>query len=332
MEQELCNSCNNSYCATVSNGLDALRLIFKAYILSERLQKGDEIIVQANTYIASILAITDNDLTPILAEPEESTFNLNSNEIEKLITPKTKAILVVHLYGTPCWNEDIKRIARQHNLLIIEDNAQAIGAEASSSGINSESKITGALGDAAAFSFYPTKNIGALGDAGAVTSHDKKIIDIVKALANYGSDTRYHNIYQGYNCRMDEIQAAFLRVKLRHLNEEINQRQSIAQIYNDTISNPLVLTPTIFADMTQVWHQYVIRCNKRDKLKQYLLDNGIASDIHYATPPHKQPCYENILKGEYPTTERLANEILSLPIGSINVEQAREIAKTINKF
>lgn len=332
LEEEICKVCKIGNCVTVSNGLDALRLIFKAYLLCGKLQKGDEVIVQANTYIASILSISDNGLIPILAEPEERTFNLDALKIENLITPKTKAVLVVHLYGSPCWNKEIKDIAQRYNLLVIEDNAQAIGAKALTTGIHSESTVTGSLGDAAAFSFYPTKNIGALGDAGAVTSDDAELISSVRTIANYGSDRRYHNIYQGYNCRMDELQAAFLRVKLQHLDEEISHRQAIARFYNDNITNPLISTPAIIDGMSQVWHQYVLRCSHRDKLKQYLADCGIGTDIHYATPPHKQPCYKGILTGEYPITEHLADEILSLPIATIDLSTAEIIADTINNF
>ena len=332
LEQEICNNCGAKYCVTVSNGLDALRLIFKALILSGKLQKGDEILVQANTYIASILAITDTELSPILIEPSPKTYNIDATKIERKITPKTKAILIVHLYGTPCWDKDIKEIALRHDLLVIEDNAQAIGAKASITGIDDISTSTGAIGHAAAFSFYPTKNIGALGDAGAVTSSDENFIATIRTLANYGSDYRYHNIHKGYNCRMDELQAAFLRVKLNYIDEEISHRQNIAQYYNRNITNPHITVPKIFDNMSQVWHQYVVRSKYRDKLKIYLEQNGIGSDIHYATPPHKQPCYEGTFNNPLPVTEKLSNEILSLPIASVDIDTAKNICEILNQF
>ena len=332
LEQEICKLCGAKHCVTVSNGLDALRLIFRSFIITGKLRHGDEVIVQANTYIASILAITDNGLTPILVEPSAYTFNLDAEQTEKKISSKTKAILIVHLYGTPCWDEQIKYIAQQHNLLIIEDNAQAIGASASTTGIDSISKSTGSIGHAAAFSFYPTKNIGALGDAGAVTSSDENLITTIRTLANYGSDYRYHNIYQGYNCRMDEIQAAFLRVKLKHINNETKHRQKIAKYYDKNITNPHILTPQIFEDMNQVWYQYVIRSKHRDKLKSFLEKNGIGTDIHYATPPHKQPCYKNTFNDSLPITELLSDEILSLPIASVDTNTAKIICDTLNQF
>ena len=331
LESELAQLCQTSHALTVSNGLDALRLIFRAYIELGRLHKGDEVIVQANTYIASVLAIHDAGLTPVLVEPSESTYNLDSSLIEQAITEKTRAILVVHLYGTPCWDSKIKEIAERHGLLIIEDNAQAIGALADTTGING-TKATGGLGNAAGISFYPTKNIGALGDAGAITSSDTELIDTARALANYGSDHRYHNIYQGFNCRMDEIQAAFLRVKLRHIKEESHARHLTACAYDKAIDNPLVTKPVIFDGMRQVWHQYVIRCSERDRLRQYLIDNGVGTDIHYATPPHKQPCYEGMFANPLPMTERLADEIISLPIATITPTDATVIAHIINSF
>ena len=330
-EQELALKCNSKYAVATSNGLDALRLIFRAYMELGKLSPGDEVIVQANTYIASILSISDNGLTPILVEPCKTTFNLDSSLIEDSITSRTKAILVVHLYGTPCWDEKIKDIAQRYNLLVIEDNAQSIGASSDTTGINGH-YTTGSLGDAAAFSFYPTKNIGALGDSGAITSSDEELIKTVRALANYGSDRRYHNIYKGLNCRMDEIQAAFLRVKLQHLDSESKHRNEIAKTYDACITNPLITKPLIFDSMTQVWHQYVIRCTHRSALCKYLEKNGVGTDIHYATPPHLQPCYKDFFKGNYPITEQLANEVISLPIASIDNDAAKEIAQIINSF
>lgn len=330
-EKELAESCESQYAVALSNGLDALRLLFRAYIEMGKLKQGDEIIVQANTYIASILAITDNGLTPILVEPDEDTFNIDSSKIEKAITPATKGILIVHLYGTPCWNENIKEVITRHNLLVIEDNAQAIGAMADTQGINN-SRMTGSIGHAAAFSFYPTKNIGALGDAGAITTSDHQLSQTVRALANYGSDKRYHNIYTGYNCRMDELQAAFLRIKLRHIEEENIHRRKIANIYDQHIDNPLIKKPAIIDGTGQVWHQYILRCDSRDRFREYLEANGIGSDIHYATPPHLQPCYMGRLGGPYPVTEALANTVVSIPIAAIDERDACQIATIINGY
>ncbi len=331
-EEELRKSCGAAYAIGVSNGLDALRLILRAYIELGKINEGDDIIVPANTYIATILAITDNRLNPILVEPDEATFNLNIDYIEKAITHRTKAILVVHLYGTPCWSKKLKEIAKKHNLIIIEDNAQAIGAKANCVGINSESYITGALGNVAAFSFYPTKNIGALGDAGAITTSDRQIAETVRALANYGSDRRYHNIYRGYNCRMDELQAAILRIKLKNLHEETQRRITIAETYNRHIYNQNILKPIIFSDIRQVWHQYVIRAKNRQSFIDFLAKNQVGYDIHYAVPPHLQPCYNQTLKGNYPLTEILANEVVSLPIANLSTSDAIEISQIINSF
>lgn len=331
LEQELATVCKTDYAVTVSNGLDALRLIFRAYIELGMLHEGDEVIVQANTYIASILAIDDCKLKPVLVEPTESTFNLDSDLAERAVTERTKAILVVHLYGTPCWDSKLKELSQKYGLLIVEDNAQAIGAWADTTGLNG-GYITGSLGHAAAHSFYPTKNIGALGDAGAVTTCNKSLASTIRALANYGSDRRYHNIYRGYNCRMDEIQAAFLREKLHRLDNECAKRQQRACAYDRSISNPLITKPIIHKKMQQVWHQYVVRCKERERLREYLTDNGVGTDIHYATPPHLQPCYSSVFTGSYPLTERLADEMLSLPIASVNSNDIIEISRIINEF
>lgn len=330
-ETELASTCGASNAVAVSNGLDALRLIFRAYMIMGKLQEGDEVIVPANTYIASILPLTELNLKPILVEPDESTFNLDWSKVESAITPRTKALLTVHLYGNPSWNSDIAAKIANRGIIIVEDNAQAIGALSSGTGLNG-SRHTGNLAHAAAFSFYPTKNIGALGDAGAVVSNDSELINAVRAIANYGSDRRYHNIYIGWNCRMDEMQAALLRVKLRHLNQITAYRNEIAKTYDNFISNSKIIKPTFIEGTLQVWHQYVIRCHCRDKFREYLSNHGVGSDIHYATPPHKQPCYKDILSGEYPITEQLANEVVSLPIAHLTTQEAIEIADIINKF
>ncbi|MBQ0119919.1 MAG: DegT/DnrJ/EryC1/StrS family aminotransferase [Bacteroidales bacterium] len=333
LEQEIASLCQARHCIAVSNGLDALRLILRAYIELGRLNRGDKVIVPGNTFVASVLAISDNGLVPVLCDPDPVTMNLDSNCVERLITPEVKAIMPVHLYGTPCWDEKLKDLATQHNLLVIEDNAQAIGAQASVDGLNG-TRTTGALGHAAGISFYPTKNLGALGDAGAVTTCDDDLARTVRALASYGSDRRYHNIYCGFNCRIDEIQAAMLRVKLRHLNEENARRDAIAQAYNEAITHAGVITPARFEGMKQVWHQYVIRVvTGRDDFRARLEQLGVGTDIHYATPPHCQPCYAGLEHGPLPVTEQLAGEVVSLPIAhSVTEDDARAIAAIINSL
>lgn len=332
LEKEIAELCQAKHCVTVSNGLDALRLILRAYKEMGRLRDGDEVIVPANTYVASVLAISENGLTPVLCEPDERTMNLDSGMLEQLITSRTRAVMPVHLYGTPCWDNTLMQVAREHNLLIIEDNAQAIGAVSDVAGL-SGTFVTGGLGDCAGISFYPTKNLGALGDGGAVVTNDDTLEATVRALANYGSDRRYHNIYKGLNCRLDEIQAAMLRVKLKYLDHENSTRAAVAQAYNDSIKHPQVITPFINSDLKQTWHQYVIRVEDRDAFRAYLTSNGVGSDIHYATPPHLQPCYQDLEHVPLPVTERLADEVVSLPIAHpITPDDARAIADIINRF
>lgn len=324
-ESELAASCGALHAVAVSNGLDALRLILRAWVAMGKLSAGAEVIVAANTYIASVLAITDAGLVPMLVEPDPATHCLDPARIEQAITPRTGAIMEVHLYGHPCLHSLIEPIAAHRGLLVIEDNAQAIGA--AEVGV-----CTGAMGHAAAFSFYPTKNIGALGDAGAVTTSDPALAAAVRAMANYGSDRRYHNIYQGFNCRMDELQAAMLRVKLRHLEQESERRREVARAYSSAISHPLVSVPGVAPGCSHVWHQYVVRTPRRDDLRRHLSAHGISTDVHYAVPPHLQPCYAGRLGGPYPLTESLAAEVLSLPIASVTPAEARDIALIINKF
>lgn len=332
LEQEIASLCQARHCISTSNGLDSLRLIVRAYKELGMLQEGDEIIIPANTYIASVLAVSDNRLTPVLCDAREDTMNMDSSLIEGLITPRTRAVMPVHLYGTPCWDDTLMAVARKHDLIIIEDNAQAIGARSATAGLNG-TFMTGGLGHAAAISFYPTKNLGALGDGGAVVTNDDQLAATVRALANYGSDYRYHNIYQGYNCRLDEIQAAMLRVKLRHLDEENNTRNAVAHAYSESIQNPKVKTPVIFDGMKQIWHQYVVRCENRDALRNFLAKAGVGTDIHYAVPSHLQPCYQGLSHGPLPITERLANEAVSLPIATpIMPDDAHIIAQVINSF
>ena len=332
LEQEIAAVCESKYCISVSNGLDALRLILRAYKEMGRLKDGDEVIVQANTYVASVLAVSDSGLQPVLCDIRPDTMNMDSSLIEGLITERTRAVMPVHLYGTPCWDEELMRVAAAHNLLIIEDNAQAIGARSAVPGL-AGTHATGGLGHAAGISFYPTKNLGALGDGGAVVTSDEKLAATVHALANYGSDRRYHNIYRGFNCRLDEIQAAMLRVKLRYLEQENANRDAVARTYAECITNPAVMTPMHFDGMKQIWHQYVVRVGDRDRFRDYLSSHGVGTDIHYATPSHMQPCYSDLPHAPLPETERLAAEVVSLPIAHpITPDDARVIADVINGF
>ncbi len=331
-EAELAAATGVPYAVGVSNGLDALKLIFKAYMAMGRLQPGDAVIVPANTYIASVLAVTDCGLEPVFVEPDPATLNLDTSLLEAAVTPRTRAILTVHLYGRACYDAAMADVAARHGLIIVEDNAQAIGADAPCASTRGTTR-TGSLGDAAAFSFYPTKNLGALGDAGAVTTYDSELARTVRALANYGSDRRYHNIYEGYNCRLAPIQAAFLRVKLPTLEAETRHRTVVAAIYDSAIDNPLIRKPLVDTPDRAVWHQYVVLCGQRDRLQDYLTAQGVGTDIHYAVPPHRQPCYSRYASLPLPVTDMIAGSCLSLPVSSCTSEQdAREIAAIINDF
>lgn len=313
----------------VANGLDALSLILRAYIEMGVMKEGDEVIVPANTFIASVLAITDNNLKPIFVEPDIDTYNLDVSLIEQHVTERTRAIMVVHLYGQVCWSAEIEAIAKKYNLKIIEDNAQAIGAVfPSSDGI---AQKTGSLGDAAGFSFYPGKNLGALGDAGAVTTNDSELSDIIRTLANYGSKQKYMNEYRGLNSRLDEIQAAFLNVKLKYIDAENQYRNNIAHYYCETIIHPDIILPTI--KNSHVWHLFVIRHPQRNELQKYLSEQGIQTLIHYPTPPHKQPCYYEFSTLSLPITEQIHQEVLSLPISPVlTVEEQMVIINCINSI
>ncbi|MDD4969921.1 MAG: DegT/DnrJ/EryC1/StrS family aminotransferase [Paludibacter sp.] len=321
----------------VANGLDALRLIMKAYIELGVMQEGDEIIVPANTFIASILAISDNRLIPVLVEPDISTFNIDISLIEKHITSRTKAVLIVHLYGQVCWSKELENLAEKYNLKIIEDNAQAIGAVSTDKkGIK---RKTGSLGDAAGFSFYPGKNLGAMGDAGAVTTNDNELAIMVRALGNYGSKQKYVNDYQGINSRMDEIQAAVLNVKLQYLDSENQRRREIANYYCTHINNEKFILPilnneiSIINCINHVWHIFVIRCSERDRLQQYMTDNGVQTLIHYPIPPHKQVAYSTLNELSYPITEKIHTKVLSLPISSvIDMEDVKKVVKILNEW
>lgn len=330
-EKNLANYIGVDYCVTTANGLDALRLILKAYISLNKLQKGDEVIVPANTYIATILAISDNQLVPVFVEPDISSYNLDINLIEQKITSKTKAILNVHLYGKLNWSDKITEISSKYDILVIEDNAQAIGAE-----INGVK--TGALGNAAGFSFYPGKNLGALGDAGAVTTNDQQLAETIRTLANYGSKEKYINKLQGLNSRMDELQAAFLSVKLKYIDEENQKRRQIANFYCNNINNNSIVLPAskldnIIQQMDNVWHLFVIRCKTRDKLQKYLFDNDVQTLIHYPIPPHKQKAYKYLNELSFPITEKIHNEVLSIPISPVLInDEALHICSLINSY
>lgn len=323
-EEEFANYCGADYCIGVANGLDALILIFRAYKELGKLNEGDEVIVPANTYIASILSLTENGLKPILVEPDNQSYNLDPGLIEKAITTKTKAILVVHLYGQLADMKKINALAEKYNLLVIEDSAQSHGA-------NQDKLKSGNLGDASGFSFYPGKNLGALGDAGAVTTNDKILADTIRILGNYGSQKKYENLYQGVNSRLDEIQAAMLRVKLRNLDDDILKRRKVANHYLNNIKNNNIILPKVTTN--SVWHLFVIRVNNRDELQEYLLNNNIQTLIHYPLPPHKQAAYRDWNNRSYPITEKLHEEALSLPISGVqSLESTKKITLTLNKF
>lgn len=316
------NFCGTKFALGVANGLDALNLIIKAYGFG----KGDEIIVPANTYIATILAISENGCTPILVEPDIKTYNINPDNIEEKITPKTKAIMVVHLYGQAVQMEKIWEIAKKYNLKIIEDSAQAHGAIY-------QSKRTGNLGDASGFSFYPGKNLGCMGDGGAVITNDEELFNKIKAIANYGSDRKYHHIYKGVNSRLDEIQAAVLDVKLKHLDSDNNKRREISKYYRENIKNPKIILPETYDEKSHVWHIFAVRTENRDEFQQYLTENNIQTIIHYPTPPHKQGAYKEWNDLSFPITEEIHNTILSLPISPVMTgSEVEKVVEVVNEY
>jgi dTDP-4-amino-4,6-dideoxygalactose transaminase len=325
-EQEFADFCGTKYCVGVANGLDALTLTLRAWKELGKLSNGDEVIVQANTYIASVLAITENNLVPIFVEPDPYTFNLEPKGIIKAITSKTKVILPVHLYGQISPMDDILAIAKKYDLLILEDCAQSHGAKLNG-------KKCGGWGDAAAFSFYPGKNLGALGDGGAVTTSDKELESTIKALGNYGSHEKYKNVYQGVNSRLDEIQAAMLSVKLKHLDNETYRRQEIAKSYLDNIKNEYITLPKITTTESHVWHLFVIKTEYRNQLADYLFNNDIQTLIHYPLPPHKQLAYASYNELSLPVTEDIHDRVLSIPISPVMTNSdISVIINVINKF
>lgn len=325
-EKEFAAYCGTKYAVGVANGLDALILVLRAWKELGKLQDGDEVIVQANTYIASVLAITNNNLVPVLVEPDENTFNLSAETLEQYITPRTKAILPVHLYGQISDMKGIMAVAEKHDLLVLEDSAQAHGAEM-------DGKRTGNWGHAAGFSFYPGKNLGALGDAGIVTTNDEELYQVLKALGNYGSHKKYQNEYQGTNSRLDEIQAAMLSVKLKHLPGETEIRQNIAQKYLAEMNNSLVILPQNNVVKEHVWHLFVIRTEHRDELIRHLEREGISTLVHYPIPPHKQNAYKEFNHLSLPVTEKIHDQVLSLPISAVmSDEEVQAVVEAVNRF
>lgn len=330
-EKEFATYCETEHCLGVANGLDALVIILRAYIEMGVMQKGDEVIVPSNTYIASILAISENGLTPVLVEPDNNTFNLDPALIEQAITEKTKAILTVHLYGQVTGMDEINAIAKTYNLKVVEDCAQAHGALYR--GKDHKGKKVGSLGDAAGFSFYPGKNLGALGDGGAVTTNDKELAKTIAALRNYGSHEKYKNRYKGMNSRLDEMQAAMLRVKLGHLDKEITARQAAAKAYLQGINNQLIELPVVEDVNAHVWHLFVIKTTQREKLVKYLADNGVQTLVHYPIPPHQQSAYKEWNGASFPISEQIHEQVLSLPISpTLSMVDVKKIIAACNAF
>ena len=330
-EENYAKYIGTDYCIGCANGLDALIWIFRAYIEMGVMKPGDEVIVPANTYIATILAITENGLKPVLVEPKFNTLEIDDDLIEAAITQKTKAICIVHLYGRNAYTDKIGALCKKHDLKLVEDNAQAHGCK------HTNGRVTGSIGDAAGHSFYPGKNLGALGDGGAVTTNDPELAAAVRALANYGSQKKYVFKYAGRNSRLDEIHAAVLDVKLKYLNEDNSHRQQMAKLYYEGIKNPLINLPDRLDDAQNVYHLFPIFCERRDELQVYLKENGVGTVIHYPIAPHKQECYAianwNTPPLFFPVTERIANEELSLPIGpSIKETEVNVVIELLNKF
>jgi len=344
-EANYANFIGAKHCIGCANGLDALIWIFRAYIELGVMQPGDEVIVPANTYIATILSITENGLKPVLVEPKLNTLEIDDDLIEKAITPKTKAICIVHLYGRNAYTDKIGALCKKYNLKLVEDNAQAHGCKVPLQGVQgSRFKVTGSIGDAAGHSFYPGKNLGALGDGGAVTTSDDALAEAVHTLANYGSQKKYVFKYTGRNSRLDEIQAAVLDVKLKHLVEDNAHRKQVANYYYDHINNPLITLPDRLPDEQNAYHLFPILVHDpslqggdggrlRDALHDYLEQNGVGTVIHYPIAPHKQECYKEWNSMSFPITERIANEELSLPIGpAITIDDVSKVVSLINSF
>lgn len=331
-EQEFSNWCGAQHCIGVANGLDALILTLRAWKELGKLKEGDEVIVPANTYIASILAVSANGLVPVLVEPDVESYNLSPSLTRNAITEKTRAILPVHLYGQLANMPEIMNLANEHDLLVLEDAAQAHGAEIAG-------KKAGSWGHAAGFSFYPGKNLGALGDAGAITTNDSELANVLRALRNYGSHEKYKNLFKGVNSRLDEIQAAMLRIKLQHLDVETARRREIAVAYTRGINNPELILPLSPFDLNEerlqqhVFHLYVVRCQNRDEFQKYLNDHDVQTLVHYPIPPHKQQCYSELSDLKFNLTEDIHQQVISLPIGShLRNADVQYIIDVCNKF
>ncbi|MHA1056267.1 DegT/DnrJ/EryC1/StrS family aminotransferase [Enterobacter mori] len=322
-EKEFADWCGAKHCVGVANGLDALILTIRAWKLLGLLNEGDEVLVPANTYIATVLAISENGLKPVFVEPNPTTFNLSLAEIKKNTTVNTKAIIAVHLYGRICPMDEIMDFANENGILVLEDSAQAHGASI-------KGKRAGNWGHASGFSFYPGKNLGALGDAGAVTTNNDELNEALRALRNYGSHIKYENIYKGVNSRLDEIQAAMLRVKLKYLESDTIVRQNIAKKYLENINNPLISMPNNDIEEQSVWHLFVVKTKKRDQLSAYLNSEGISTLIHYPIPPHKQSAYAEYNHLSFPLTESIHEEVLSIPMDPTMTDE--EIEYVINKM
>ena len=326
-EKHYADYVGTEYCVGCANGLDALIWIFRAYIELGVMAPGDEVIVPANTYIATILAITENGLKPVLVEPRLETLEIDDNLIEEAITDRTRAIAIVHLYGRNSYTGRIGALCRKYGLKLVEDNAQAHGCRVP------DGRRTGSVGDAAGHSFYPGKNLGALGDGGAVTTGDAALADAVRTLANYGSQKKYVFKYTGRNSRLDELQAAVLDVKLKYLDAENDHRRAIASYYYRNIDNPLVYLPEKLDDALNVYHLFPVFSSRRDELQAFLKDNGVGTLIHYPIPPHRQECYNEFAHYSLPITEKIAREELSIPIGPcITEEEAAKVVSAINQF
>jgi dTDP-4-amino-4,6-dideoxygalactose transaminase len=325
-EREFARYCGTRHAIGVGNGLDALSLILRAYKELGRLAEGDEVIVPGNTFIASFLAISETRLVPVAVEPDPVSFNIDPARVEAAIGPRTRAIMAVHLYGQLADMPALSALAKRHGLLLIEDAAQAHGAA-------SDGRRAGAFGDAAAFSFFPTKNLGALGDGGAIVTDDAVLAQRVVALRNYGSEVKYHHLFQGVNSRLDEMQAALLRVKLRYLDEDVAWRRHVARRYREGIEHPHIRLPDVMAEEKHAWHLFVVRCVHRDALQQHMQARGIQCQVHYPVPPHRQPAYPGLHGLQLPLTERLHDEVLSLPIGpTLTEDDADRVIEACNSF
>lgn len=334
------------HCIGVGNGLDALTLIYRAYIEMGWMQPGDEVLVPANTFIASILAITENRLRPVLVEPNKDTLEIDEELLEQHVTPRTRSLMLVHLYGRCAWTECIAAFCRNHNLLLVEDNAQAHGCKVTKYQSDKvtkyqsdkvtkyqSDKVTGSLGHAAGHSFYPGKNLGSMGDCGAVTTDDDELAAVIRALGNYGSSEKYVSDYKGRNSRIDELQAAFLQVKLKYLNSDNARRQQIGRRYEQEISNPLIWLPRPMSDGENVYHLFPVFLAERDALQQYLMEHGVETLVHYPVPPHRQKCYSEWNNLSLPVTEQLSREELSLPMSPVLTdEEVSEVIRLVNEF